>query len=77
MAHTKDDGALAAIASHHDRMSVRASALAEAILAAVEAGDAATAHEEKDALVSWCEDELIPHTLAEEGSVNAGSRGTE
>ena len=71
-----DDGALADIARHHGRMLERASALAEAILAAVEAGDAPTAHEEKGALLSWCEDELIPHTLAEEGSLYDGARAT-
>lgn len=71
-----DDDALADIARHHGRMVDRATALAEAIVAAVEAGDAATAHEEKGALVSWCEDELIPHTQAEEGALYAGARST-
>ena len=72
-----DDGALADIARHHGRMLERASALAEAILAAVEAGDARLAHEEKGALLSWCEDELVPHIQAEEGSLYAGARATD
>jgi hypothetical protein len=76
-AHTSDDEALAAIEHHHAHMLERVQALAEALLAAVEAGDAGAAHDEKANLVEWCENELIPHAVAEEGPLYGGARETD
>lgn len=73
-----DDGeALAAIEEHHAHMLERATALADALVGAVAAGDAGTAYDERANLVGWCEDELIPHAVAEEGPLYGGARETE
>ncbi|MEN2743034.1 hemerythrin domain-containing protein [Sinomonas halotolerans] len=74
--HSDDDEALASIERHHSHMLERATALSDALIAAVDAGDVNTAYDEKANLVSWCEDELIPHALAEEGPLYGGARGT-
>lgn len=72
-----DDGeALAAIEEHHGHMLQRATALADALVAAVAAGDAGTAYDEKANLIGWCEDELIPHAVAEEGPLYGPARQT-
>ena len=72
-----DDEALAAIEHHHAHMLERVTALAEAIVAAVEAGDVGTAHDEKANLVEWCENDLIPHAVAEEGPLYGGAGRTD
>lgn len=71
-----DDEALAAIETHHAHMLERVTALSDALLGAVDAGDAGGAHDEKVNLVEWCENELIPHAVAEEGPLYGGARGT-
>lgn len=71
-----DDAALAAVEEHHAHMLERVSALSDALLAAVAAGDAGTAYDEKANLVGWCEDELIPHAVAEEGPLYGPARET-
>lgn len=71
-----DEEALTAIETHHAQMLERVRALSDALLAAVEAGDSGTAYDEKANLVSWCEDELIPHAVAEEGPLYGGARET-
>ncbi|MDQ4504480.1 hemerythrin domain-containing protein [Sinomonas sp. ASV322] len=68
--------AAAAIGHRHDRLLERVRALSGALLDAVEAGDTVTAHDEKANLVSWCEDELIPHLVAEEGPLYGGAHAT-
>lgn len=72
-----DDEALAAIEHHHAHMLERVTALAEAIVAAVETGDATTVHAEKTNLVEWCENELIPHAVAEEGPLYGAAGRTD
>ncbi|GHG48355.1 hypothetical protein GCM10012320_15580 [Sinomonas cellulolyticus] len=82
MAHTHahgfkdDEDALAAVEEHHGHMLERVTALSDALLAAVEAGDGGAAYDEKANLVGWCEDELIPHALAEEGPLYGPARET-
>lgn len=71
-----DEEALTAVETHHAQMLERVRALSDALLAAVEAGDAGTAYDEKANLVAWCEDELIPHAVAEEGPLYGGARET-
>lgn len=75
-AFTDDSEALAAIEAHHGHMLRRGDALAEALVAAVAAGDAGTAYDEKANLIGWCEDELIPHAVAEEGPLYGAARAT-
>jgi hypothetical protein len=72
-----DREALAAVEEHHGHMLRRATALADALVAAVAAADAGTAHDEKANLIGWCEDELIPHAVAEEGPLYGPARETE
>ncbi|WP_422936039.1 hemerythrin domain-containing protein [Sinomonas sp. P47F7] len=73
--HTVGEAA-AALGYRHDRMLERVRGLTGSLLAAAEAGDRNTAHDEQANLVSWCEDELIPHMLAEEGPLYAGAHAT-
>ncbi|WP_336852880.1 hemerythrin domain-containing protein [Sinomonas albida] len=73
--HTVGEAA-AALGFRHDRMLERVRGLTGSLLAAVEAGARSTAHDEQANLVSWCEDELIPHMLAEEGPLYSGAHGT-
>lgn len=73
--HTVGEAA-AALGYRHDRMLERVRGLSGSLLAAVEAADRGTAHDEKTNLVSWCEDELIPHMLAEEGPLYGGAHAT-
>lgn len=73
--HTVGEAA-AALGYRHDRMLERIRGLTGSLLAAVEAGARSTAHDEHANLVSWCEDELIPHMLAEEGPLYGGAHAT-
>lgn len=75
-AFADDREALSAIEEHHGQMLRRGTALADALVAAVAAGDAGAAYDEKANLVGWCEDELIPHAVAEEGPLYGQARRT-
>ncbi|WP_240987038.1 hemerythrin domain-containing protein [Arthrobacter sp. Soil736] len=59
--------ALEAVEHHHADMITRLKALVAALIHAVEAHDPAAEVNAREVLVEWCETELIPHALAEEG----------
>ncbi|MDQ4490376.1 hemerythrin domain-containing protein [Sinomonas sp. ASV486] len=75
-AFDNDNDALAAIEEHHTHMLHRVTALSDALIAAVAGGDGGTAYDEHANLVAWCEDELIPHAVAEEGPLYGPARET-
>lgn len=64
--------ALAAVEAHHAGMLTRLDALVTALTHAVKADDAAAEHDAHAVLVEWCETELVPHALAEEGPLYGG-----
>lgn len=59
--------ALAAVEKHHATMLQRLDALAKSLTHAVKAADALAEHAAHEILLEWCETELVPHALAEEG----------
>ena len=66
--------ALAAVEQHHAGMLKRLDALASALIHAVTTGDTVVEHDAHEVLVEWCETELVPHALAEEGPLYGGAR---
>ena len=66
--------ALAAVERHHAGMLKRLDALASALIHAVTTRDAVAEHDAHEVLVEWCETELVPHALAEEGPLYGGAR---
>ncbi|MCX6500551.1 MAG: hemerythrin domain-containing protein [Arthrobacter sp.] len=64
--------ALAAAEAHHASMLHRLDALTAALTHAVKTGDKVAEHDAHAVLVEWCESELIPHALAEEGPLYGG-----
>lgn len=69
--------ALHAVEHHHGEMLAELRERVAALIQAVEepasgAGDAA-----RNALATWCEQELVPHALAEEGPLYSGPGHTE
>lgn len=66
--------ALAAVEQHHAGMLKRLDALVSKLTRAVTTGDAAAEHDAHEVLVEWCETELVPHALAEEGPLYGGAR---
>jgi Hemerythrin HHE cation binding domain len=64
--------ALAAAQAHHVSMLQRLDALVAALTHAVKAGDTVAEHDAHAVLVEWCETELVPHALAEEGPLYGG-----
>lgn len=68
--------ALAAVERHHAGMLKRLDALASTLTRAVAAGATVTEHDAHGVLVEWCESELVPHMLAEEGPLYGGARDT-
>lgn len=66
--------ALAAVEGHHAGMLKRLNALTATLTRAVAAGDAVAEHDAHEVLVEWCETELVPHALAEEGPLYGGAR---
>jgi hypothetical protein len=77
----KDAGAealaLQAVEQHHAEMSAHLKGLVEAVVDAVETGDPDTVTTARDVLLDWCEAELVPHALAEEGPLYSGAGRTE
>ena len=73
---SKDAGeeanALAAVEAHHAEMLTRLNALVSALTHAVKNGDTVAEHDAHEVLVEWCETELVPHALAEEGPLYGG-----
>jgi hypothetical protein len=68
--------ALEAMEGHHAAMLKRLDALAVALIHAVKTGNAADEHEAHVILVEWCETDMLPHGLAEEGPLYGGARRT-
>ena len=66
--------ALAAVEQHHAGMLKRLDALASALTHAVTTRDTVAEHDAHEVLVEWCETELVPHALAEEGPLYGGAR---
>ncbi|BCW67118.1 hypothetical protein NicSoilB4_18810 [Arthrobacter sp. NicSoilB4] len=66
--------ALAAVERHHASMLKRLNALTSTLTRAVTAGDTVAEHDAHEVLVEWCETELVPHALAEEGPLYGGAR---
>ena len=69
----EDARALAAVERHHAGMLRRLGALTSALAGAVRTGDTVAEHDAHEVLVEWCETELVPHALAEEGPLYAGA----
>ena len=67
--------ALQAVENHHAEMLRHLNGLVALLLEAVEAGDPAAAQAQAT-LVDWCDAELIPHALAEEGPLYSGPHET-
>ncbi|GAA2144182.1 MULTISPECIES: hemerythrin domain-containing protein [Arthrobacter] len=68
--------ALEAVESHHTAMLKRLVALTDALIHAVTAGKAVAEHDAHEVLVEWCETDLLPHAVAEEGPLYGGAEGT-
>ncbi|WP_144670302.1 hemerythrin domain-containing protein [Arthrobacter sp. U41] len=68
-----DAAAFAAVEQHHAGMLKRLSALAATLVRAVRTGDTVAEHDAHEVLVEWCETELVPHALAEEGPLYTGA----
>lgn len=68
--------ALAAVEAHHGEMLARLGALVTALTRAVKEHDAVAEHDAHEVLVEWCETELVPHALAEEGPLYGGPAAT-
>ncbi|HEY6739335.1 MAG TPA: hemerythrin domain-containing protein, partial [Actinopolymorphaceae bacterium] len=61
-----DHQAAEAVARHHREMVTVLAERVEAIVGAVDRDDSAAAERARAALTRWCDDELLPHTAAEE-----------
>ncbi|MDR7080771.1 hypothetical protein J2X01_000040 [Arthrobacter ginsengisoli] len=70
----EEAGALAAVEQHHAGMLKRLNALAATLSHAVQSGDTVAEHDAHEVLVEWCENDLVPHALAEEGPLYSGPR---
>lgn len=67
--------ALKAVETHHADMLRQLNGMAGLLTEAVEAGDANAEQGTQAALLDWCDRELVPHALAEEGPLYSGPRG--
>ncbi len=80
MNHVKDAAseaeALQAVERHHAHMLKHLNGLVALLMEAVEAGDTAAEGTAQATLLDWCDSELIPHALAEEGPLYGGPRAT-
>lgn len=76
----KDKGseqqALEAVRRHHSHMLHRLDTLVSALIGTVEDHKDTLEYPAQGVLVDWCEQELIPHALAEEGPLYEGPRNT-
>lgn len=72
----KDAGAelqaLQAVETHHADMLRQLNVLVGLLTEAVEAQDAGSEEKTHAALLDWCDTHLVPHALAEEGSLYSG-----
>ena len=69
--------ALHAVEHHHAEMSADLRVLVTGVLDAVETRERDAVSRSRDVLVQWCETELVPHALAEEGPLYGGAGRTE
>ncbi|MEW1811181.1 hemerythrin domain-containing protein [Pseudarthrobacter phenanthrenivorans] len=67
--------ALQSVEAHHAGMLKQLNVLVGLLTEAVEAGDAAAGQSTQAALLDWCDEELVPHALAEEGPLYSGPHG--
>lgn len=75
-ASSRDDvAALDAIETHHAELVGQLEVRVDALFQAVRHGDSSRAIAARDALVSWCHEELAPHADAEEESLYPAARG--
>ena len=68
--------ALQAVESHHAAMLRHLNGLVGLLTEAVEAADADAGRTAQATLLDWCDKELVPHALAEEGPLYSGPHGT-
>jgi uncharacterized protein (DUF2249 family) len=61
-----DARAAEAVEQHHAQMAGALAARVEALVTAAAGGDEQAARSARGDLVGWCEDDLVPHALAEE-----------
>lgn len=64
-----DARAAEAVEAHHAQLAGALSLKAESLSAAARARREPEAHEARDDLVAWCNAELVPHAVAEEGTL--------
>ncbi|MFB0838400.1 hemerythrin domain-containing protein [Arthrobacter sp. E44] len=67
--------ALQAVETHHADMLRHLNVLVGLLTETVEAGDAGAAQAAQATLLDWCDKELVPHALAEEGPLYSGPHG--
>ena len=68
--------ALQAVEAHHAAMLRHLNGLVGLLTEAVEAADADAGRTAQATLLDWCDKELVPHALAEEGPLYSGPHGT-
>ena len=68
--------ALQAVERHHAAMLKQLKGLVALLMDAVEAGNAPDEEGARAAVLAWCDSELVPHALAEEGPLYGGPRAT-
>lgn len=72
---TDEAQALQAVEAHHADMLRHLNGLVGLLTEAVEARDPHAGEETQAALLDWCDKELVPHALAEEGPLYGGPHG--
>ena len=76
LATTRQDAdAAAAVRDHHAQMAGALAARVDALVRGA-AGGGVGVDDARRALVTWCEDELVPHALAEEQAMYPAARAT-
>jgi uncharacterized protein (DUF2249 family) len=71
-----DAAAAEAVVHHHAQLSGVLAVRVAALVSAAAGRDAASAGAARRDLVGWCERELVPHALAEEGTLYPAARAT-
>ena len=72
-----DATAVAAVEQHHAQMAGALAMRVETLIAAASRRDTESALAAKDDLVGWCQDELVPHAVAEEKAVYPTARAKD
>ncbi|MFC4396169.1 MULTISPECIES: hemerythrin domain-containing protein [Micrococcaceae] len=72
---SSEQQALQAVEAHHADMLRHLNGLVGLLTQAVEAGDPAAGQAAQATLLDWCDKELVPHALAEEGPLYSGPHG--